>query len=268
MPLDVRTGRDGRGSSRAHAWAACGCAVLVMLAGWADRAIGSIPGTIAPERAATAGRFRITVARSEHGGILPSHPGLVAGGEDVRLAIFPRTGYHLDSLYVDGLPVKPTGVLVLSDVRAPHEVTATFAPNVYVILASAGPHVTIEPSGVVPVTHGRSQSFVFAADSGYKVEEVVVDGGVVHARTHYTFASVKAEHRILVRTEHHASNVIAPEPGELWLAGESREIRWQHLEKEDADSAEVRISCHGSDGPWEAIWRGPFRSGSAVWDVP
>jgi len=238
------------------------------MAGGSAPATGSVPRAVVSERAEAPRRFRITVSHSEHGGIRPSHPVPVNAGSELRFTILPRPGYHLDSLWVDGLPVQPTGVLVLRDILAPHKVAATFAANEFVILASAGPHVTIVPSGVVPVSQGRSQSFIFAADSGYKVQELLVDGSPVFARKHYTFASVRKEHRILVRTEHHASTVIAPESGELWLAGESREIRWQPEEKEDADSAEIRISFNGLDGPWEPIWRGLFRTGSALWEVP
>ena len=248
---------------------------MMTMSGWTDPAAGSGQRVAAPEpraRASSAAAapctYRITVARSAHGGILPSRPVPVAPGGSVRFAIFPRTGYHLDSLFVDGIAVKPTSLLVLCDVRAPHQVSATFAPNVYVILATAGRHVTIVPAGVVPVSHGRSQSFLFAADSGYRVSEVLVDGSPVRARGCYTFADVRAGHRILARTEHHAATVIAPDPGELWLSGESREVRWQPLDHEDADSAEVRVSYHGPDGPWEPVWRGLFRAGSAEWEVP
>jgi len=229
---------------------------------WAGPASGSGPRGAAPQR------FRISVSHSAHGGILPAHPAPVAAGDDFGLAIFPHAGYHLDSLLVDGLPVRKTSFLVLEGVRAPHTVVARFAPDDYVIIATAGPHASITPNGVVPVTYSRSQSFFFAADSGFKVCELLVDGKALHAGSRYTFTNVRAEHHIVVRTEHHASTVIAPEPGELWLAGESREIRWQPLEREFADSAEVRVSYHGTDGPWEPIWRGLFRSGSAEWRVP
>jgi hypothetical protein len=193
---------------------------------------------------------------------------LVTAGSNPEFRIVPDAGYHLDSLFVDGIPVRRTSTLVLRDVRGPHRVMATFSVDEYVIIASASPHVTITPSGVVPVLLGGSQAFTFTADSGYSVREVLVDGSPVRAGTRYTFSGVKAHHRIHARTTHHAARVIAPEPGELWLAGETREVRWQPLEKEDTDSAEVRVSYHGPDGPWEPIWRGLFRTGSAQWEVP
>jgi hypothetical protein len=185
-----------------------------------------------------------------------------------RFAIFPRTGYHLDSLLVDGAPVRRTNVLVLEHILGPHTVAARFSPNEYVVVATAGPHASVTPTGIVEVTHGRSQTFFFGADSGYAVLELLVDGKAMRGASHYTFTSVRSSHRIEARTAHHAATVIAPEPGELWLAGESREVRWQPLEKERVDSAEVSVSCHGPDGPWEPVWRGLFRTGAALWQVP
>ena len=255
MRLKTWTEPRGSGCSRVRDAAASLCALLALMLAWTDAG-------------ALARTHRITVARSVNGGIVPSRPAPVANGSDVRLAILPRTGYRLDSLFVDGLPVRLTDELVLRDVRAPHHVAAKFAPSEYVILAQADRHVSLTPSGVVPVPHGRSQTFLFSADPGFKVRELLVDGSPVRAHGRYTFSGVKTHHRIWVRTAHHAAVVIAPEPGELWLAGETREVRWQPREKEDADSAVVLLSYHGPDGPWEQIWRGLFRSGSAQWAVP
>jgi hypothetical protein len=249
---------------------ACACSLLALMSACADSVAGeSSPVSDRAER--TAGplpAYRITVARSANGGILPSQPAPVPRGGDARFAIFPRTGYHLDSLLVDGAPVRLSSVLVLKAIRASHTVAARFSANEYVIVAAAGPHASITPTGIVGVTHGRSQTFLFGADSGFAVCELLVDGKAVRGVPHYTFANVRAPHRIEVRTTHHAASVIAPEPGELWLSGESREVRWQPLERERVDSAEVRVSCHGPDGPWEPVWRGLFRTGSALWEVP
>jgi len=212
--------------------------------------------------------YRITVVPSVDGTIWPSRVPPVAHGDDVRLRIIPRPGFRLDTLLVDGVPVRRTRSLMLRDVTAPHTVAARFGPNEYTITAVASPHASITPTGVVTVTHGESQAFTFAADPGFTVREVVVDGKPVRARRRFTFVSVKGDHRIVARTSHHAATVISPEAGELWLAGEMREVRWQPLEMEEADSAEVRVSAHGLDGPWETLWRGLLRTGSVLWEVP
>jgi hypothetical protein len=266
--FETWTGRERPDGSRTLAPAA-GAALLalMLMTTWAKPAAGGRASPVTPA-------YRITVARSVNGGILPSRPAPVPRGGDVRFAVFPRTGHHLDSLFVDGVSIRPASVFVLRNVRAPHTVSARFSANEYAILATAGPHASITPAGVVPVSHGRTQTFLFGADSGYTVRELLVDGraapgfaGYPPAR-HYTFTSVHAPHRIEARIAHHAATIIAPEPEELWLSGESREVRWQPLERERVDSAEVSVSLHGADGPWFPIWRGLFRTGSAMFDVP
>jgi len=241
-------------------------AVLALLAGWA--ACGAAPAPTATRGAHVPVTYRITVVPSVDGTIWPTRVPPAARGSDVRLRIVPRPGFRLDTLLVDGIPVRRTRTLVLHGVTAPHTVSAGFSPNEYAIVAAAAPHAIIVPSGIVPVAHGESRTFTFAAEPGFTVGEVVVDGRPVRARRRYTFVSVKTDHRIEARTGHHAATVIAPEAGELWQAGETREVRWQPLETEEADSAEVRVSAHGQDGPWETIWRGLFRTGSVLWEVP
>src|SRR5690349_18981607 len=121
MPPEIRSGRMGSGGSRRQAWAASCCVLLVIMTGWADPAAGSGPRRSARER------FLITVSHSVHGGIVPSRPAPGARGDEVRFVISPHPGYPLDSLFVDGAPVRPTSAFVLEDVRAPHTIEARFA---------------------------------------------------------------------------------------------------------------------------------------------
>ncbi|MFA5375475.1 MAG: NosD domain-containing protein [Dehalococcoidia bacterium] len=72
----------------------------------------------------------------------------------------------------------------------------TVAIPTYTITASAGAHGSIDPSGSVVVNSGDSQSFSIAADSGYHVADVLVDGGSVGAVTSYEFTGVTAAHTI------------------------------------------------------------------------
>lgn len=62
----------------------------------------------------------------------------------------------------------------------------------YVITASAGPNGTISPNGPTPVTEGGSQTFTITPDSGFEVEDVLVNGTSVGAVTSYEFTDVQA----------------------------------------------------------------------------
>src|SRR5437762_13674315 len=58
----------------------------------------------------------ITVQPGRHGTIVPLHPALVPNGGSLRLRVIARPGYHLDSLVVDGEPVRAVEQLTLHHV--------------------------------------------------------------------------------------------------------------------------------------------------------
>lgn len=78
----------------------------------------------------------------------------------------------------------------------------------YTISASAGTGGSISPSGNVSVTSGSSKTFSVKADSGYAIEDVLVDGKSVGAVSSYTFKNVKKAHTISVTFEKKA---VSPE---------------------------------------------------------
>jgi uncharacterized repeat protein (TIGR01451 family) len=64
------------------------------------------------------------------------------------------------------------------------------------ITATAGPNGSLSPSGVVWVPETSNETFTIAADPGYGVLDVVVDGASIGATNTYTFSSVTADHTI------------------------------------------------------------------------
>jgi len=66
----------------------------------------------------------------------------------------------------------------------------------YKITASAGANGTISPEGEIDTLEGGARTFSITADSGWHVEDVLVDGTSVGATTSYTFTNVTANHTI------------------------------------------------------------------------
>jgi hypothetical protein len=66
----------------------------------------------------------------------------------------------------------------------------------FTITASAGVNGSISPSGAVSVNNGGSQSFSITPNTGYHVDDLLVDGSSVGAVTSYTFTNVTANHTI------------------------------------------------------------------------
>jgi hypothetical protein len=68
-----------------------------------------------------------------------------------------------------------------------------YNPSSYTITASAGANGTISPSGAVLVNGGGSKTFTFYPDSGYEVDEVILNGLPIGALNSYTFNIVESE---------------------------------------------------------------------------
>jgi hypothetical protein len=64
------------------------------------------------------------------------------------------------------------------------------------ITASAGANGSISPVGSVVVRNGHPATFTITPNTGYHVQDVLVDGASVGAPTSYTFLGVTANHTI------------------------------------------------------------------------
>ena len=88
-----------------------------------------------------------------------------------------------------------TGQLAIDNVKLMAVETGEAAQK-YTIAATAGEGGSITPNGDVSVKEGASQTFAIAADNGYEIADVLVDGSSVGAVESYTFSDVKANHTI------------------------------------------------------------------------
>ena len=85
------------------------------------------------------------------------------------------------------------------------------------ITATAGTGGSISPSGSVSVAQGGNQSFTIAANAGYHIADVRVDGTSVGAVSTYAFSNVTADHTISATFALTTTSVYTitatPEPG-------------------------------------------------------
>jgi hypothetical protein len=74
--------------------------------------------------------------------------------------------------------------------------TTIYPVATHTITASAGANGSITPSGSVTVNDATNQTFTIAANSGFHINGVVVDGVSVGAVSTYTFSDITANHTI------------------------------------------------------------------------
>ena len=122
---------------------------------------------------------------------------------DIKLAYVDASGTEItpDTTKVDKVIIRAGGLTAPNDnytvVFADGKLTVDERP-VYTIKATAGSHGSITPSGDVDVLHGGSQTFTIAANSGYAISNVKIDGVSIGAVKSYTFENVTENHTIEV----------------------------------------------------------------------
>jgi type IX secretion system substrate protein/List-Bact-rpt repeat protein len=140
----------------------------------------------------------VVVSAIGHGSVSPSGTVLVPDGHDMRFAINPQPGYHVDSVQVDGVRVDSLTGYTFSSIHARHSLSCWFSINTYTLTASAGTNGSVAPSGSLIVNYGNSQSYIFTPATGYAVDSVIVDGIKQPSASSYSFLNVNASHTLRV----------------------------------------------------------------------
>lgn len=144
----------------------------------------------------------ITATAGPNGKINPSGAVKVKEGNDQKFTFTPddATKYEVADVLVDGVSVGVRADYTFTAVAKPHTISVTFKQKGVIeyrtITASAGAGGQISPSGAVKIEYGKNQSFAIIPNSGYLIENVVVDGVSKGAVSSYTFTNVTADHTI------------------------------------------------------------------------
>lgn len=142
--------------------------------------------------------YEIRASAGAGGNIDPSGTIPVAAESEKAFTISPDQGYHVSDVLVDGASVGAVSSYTFTDIGEDHEIQALFETDVvtFSITATAGEGGTITPSGTLTVAEGGTLSFAVAAEKGYSIADVFVDGTSAGAISTYTFESVTADHVI------------------------------------------------------------------------
>jgi hypothetical protein len=147
------------------------------LSGSANPATITMDGNKAVTATFTLIQYTIIASAGTGGSITPSGSVVVNYGDDQAFTINPDSGYRILDVLVDGGSVGAVSSYTFTNVVDDHTIAAQFEEDIvyYSIIASAGVGGIIAPSGSIPVASGADQSFTITADTGYHIEEVLVD---------------------------------------------------------------------------------------------
>jgi CSLREA domain-containing protein len=140
--------------------------------------------------------FVITPTAGLNGSITPNTPQTLNYGDSITFTITADTNYHIADVDVDGASQGPIGAYTFDNVTANHTISATFATGTFVITPTAGLNGSITPNTPQTLNYGDSITFTIAADTGYHIADVDVDGASHGPINSYTFDNVTANHTI------------------------------------------------------------------------
>jgi hypothetical protein len=144
----------------------------------------------------TINKFTITAEASPNGSITPSGVVNASYGDNVYFSVTPNTGYHVDSLIIDGISAATDTQYSFNNVAANHVIHVAFAIDQFTITATAGANGIISPNGSISVNYNASKYLSIVPNTGYHVDSLIVDETPVAVDTQYTFSNVKANHAI------------------------------------------------------------------------
>jgi CSLREA domain-containing protein len=163
---------------------------------------GSYPVSVSANGASPSQTFNltntylITPTAGAHGTITPDTPQMVNYGDSITFTVAADTGYHIADVGVDGASQGAVSAYTFDNVTANHTISATFAIDTFVITPTAGLNGSITPDTPQTLNYGDSITFTVAADTGYHIADVGVDGASQGAVGGYTFDNVTANHTI------------------------------------------------------------------------
>ena len=143
------------------------------------------------------GSYYIITASSGAGGyVSPSGSVSVPAGGSQTFAIAPEPCYSIADVKINGVSQGPLTAYTFNNVNSNQAIYATFTLNTLAITASASAGGTINPNGTVIVNCTDSKTFSISPNSGYYIQDVVVDGISVGSLPSYTFSDVTGNHTI------------------------------------------------------------------------
>lgn len=138
----------------------------------------------------------ITATAGAHGLISPSGNVNVSYGSNRTFTFVPDSGYHVDSVFVDGLYQGNLSNYTFTNIVLPHSIYVTFAINKFTITATSGLNGTLNPLGPIIVSYDDSLVVSVLPDAGYHIQNVLVDNVSVGAVSSYTFRNIRKDQTI------------------------------------------------------------------------
>lgn len=151
------------------------------------------------------------------GYMIPSGTIEIPYGDSQEVLFIPYQGNHVDSVFINGKYIGRDTHYVFNNLCADSSVYVVFALDTFELQASVAANGRIEPSGILHLPFGSSQSYTITPETGYLIDSVFVNNEYVGNDSTYIFTYVSENAAIHATFKHQTFNVwaIAHENGSI-----------------------------------------------------
>ena len=175
-------------------------------------------------------------------------------GSSPVITFAPSTGYSITGISIDGTPLSGDALTstlanlshTFANISAVHNIAVTSTLKSYTISATKSANGTLSNSGETTVAHGsNSLKFEVAANTGYLVSSITIDGVFLTSSTSPTLESVKASGYIFtnVTTDHDFNVVFAAQVFLIDTTSDSYSSITSDLKVVAAASQKITFAC-------------------------
>ena len=130
------------------------------------------------------------------GSVNPTGSRLAAYGSAITYLITPDPGFNIQDVKVDNISAGAVSEFTFSNITSDHAISATFTPITFNIKGISHTGGTISSQGTITVNYGSEVVYSITPDTGYQVDDVIVDNKSVGPVTEYVFNNIITDHTI------------------------------------------------------------------------
>ena len=140
--------------------------------------------------------FAVTGSASDGGSVSPSGTSRVNYGSGLTYTITPEEGFLISDVKIDDISAGAISSYNFSNITSDHTLSVAFIPITFTITSGSKSGGSINPAGSTTVNYGTDIVYLITPDTGFQIDEVIVDNKSVGPLTSFTFNDITLNHEI------------------------------------------------------------------------
>lgn len=140
--------------------------------------------------------FTLTGEAGAGGSVTPAGEHIVNYGSNSTYTITPDIGFLISDVKIDNISMGAISSYTFSNIASNHSVSAAFTHITFTIKSGSKSGGSLSYPGTTIVNYGTDMVYSITPDTGYQIDDVIVDNKSVGPVSSYTFSNITYNHEI------------------------------------------------------------------------